>query len=159
MGQRPKMLGVEDKVALREIRILGDDLLRKTSREVEIVDDRIKELINDMIETMVKSEGVGLAAPQIGILKRIVIVMDGDKIIPLVNPKIVEASGEAVDYEGCLSVKKKSVKVKRPTMVKVQALDKDGKEIEFIAKDFFARVICHELDHLDGILIVDKAEE
>jgi peptide deformylase len=146
-------------VALREIRILGDDLLRKTSREVEVVDERIKELINDMIETMVKSEGVGLAAPQIGILKRIVIVMDGDKIIPLVNPKIIEYSGEAIDYEGCLSVKKQTVKVKRPTMVKVQALDKDGKEIEFVAKDFFARVICHELDHLDGILIVDKAEE
>ena len=144
-------------MALREIRILGDDLLRKKSREVEVVDDRIKELINDMIETMVKSEGVGLAAPQIGILKRIVIVMDGDRIIPLVNPKIIESSGEAVDSEGCLSVKKQTVKVKRPTMVKVQALDKDGKEIEFVAKDFFARVICHELDHLDGILIVDKA--
>ena len=107
---------------------------------------------------MVKSEGVGLAAPQIGILKRIVIVMDGDKIIPLVNPKIIEHSGEAVDYEGCLSVKKQTVKVKRPTMVKVQALDENGNEIEFVAKDFFARVICHELDHLDGILIVDKAE-
>ena len=77
-------------MALREIRILGDDLLRKKSREVEIVDDRIKELINDMIETMIKSEGVGLAAPQIGILKRIVIVMDGDKIIPLVNPPKIE---------------------------------------------------------------------
>ena len=145
-------------MALREIRILGDDLLRKTSREVEVVDERIKELIKDMIETMVKSEGVGLAAPQIGILKRIVIVMDGDKIIPLVNPKIIEHSGEAVDYEGCLSVKKQTVKVKRPTMVKVQALDENGNEIEFVAKDFFARVICHELDHLDGILIVDKAE-
>ena len=119
-------------MALREIRILGDDLLRKTSREVEVVDDRIKELINDMIETMVKSEGVGLAAPQIGILKRIVIVMDGDKIIPLVNPKIIEQSGEAFDYEGCLSVKKQTVKVKRPTMVKVQALDKDGNEIELV---------------------------
>jgi len=146
-------------VALREIRILGDDLLRKKSREVEKVDDRIKELIKDMIETMIKFEGVGIAAPQIGILKRIVIVMDGDKIIPLVNPIIVEQSGEAIDYEGCLSVKKKSVKVKRPTMVKVQALDENGKEIEFVAKDFFARVISHELDHLDGILIVDKSEE
>ena len=146
-------------MALREIRILGDDLLRKPSREVEVVDERIKELIKDMIETMINSEGVGLAAPQIGILKRIVIVMNGDKIIPLVNPKIIEHSGEAVDYEGCLSVKKQTVKVKRPTMVKVQALDENGNEIEFVAKDFFARVICHELDHLDGILIVDKSEE
>lgn len=146
-------------MALREIRLLGDDLLRKKSREVECVDDRIKELIRDMIETMVKFEGVGIAAPQVGVLKRIVIVMDGEKIIPLVNPKIVESSGESVDYEGCLSVKKKSVKVKRPNRIKVQALDQDGKEIEFIAKDFFARVVCHELDHLDGVLIVDKAED
>lgn len=146
-------------MGLREIRSLGDELLRKKSREVEVVDDRVKELINDMIETMVKFEGVGIAAPQVGILKRIVIVMDGEKIIPLVNPKIVESSGESIDYEGCLSVKKKSVKVKRPDRVRVKALDQDGNEIEFVAKDFFARVVCHELDHLDGILIVDKAEE
>lgn len=146
-------------MALREIRILGDEILRKTSREVEVVDERIKELIEDMKETMIASEGVGLAAPQIGILKRIVIVMDGKKIIALVNPKIIEKEGSCLDYEGCLSVKKKTVKVARPEKVKVQALDENGKAIEFVAEGFFARVISHELDHLDGILIVDKAED
>lgn len=146
-------------MALREIRILGDEILRKTSREVEVVDERIKELIEDMKETMIASEGVGLAAPQIGILKRIVIVMDGKKIIALVNPKIIEKEGSCLDYEGCLSVKKKTVKVARPEKVKVQALDENGNAIEFVAEGFFARVISHELDHLDGILIVDKAED
>lgn len=146
-------------MALREIRILGDEILRKTSREVEVVDERIKELIEDMKETMIASEGVGLAAPQIGILKRIVIVMDGKKIIALVNPKIIEKEGSCIDYEGCLSVKKKTVKVARPEKVKVQALDENGNAIEFVAEGFFARVISHELDHLDGILIVDKAED
>ena len=146
-------------MALREIRILGDDLLRKKSREVEIIDDRIKELVNDMIETMIESEGVGLAAPQIGILKRIVIVMNGKKIIPLINPKIVEQQGACVDYEGCLSGKDKNVKVSRPEKIRVQALDVDGNELDFVAEGFFARVICHELDHLEGILIVDKAED
>jgi len=146
-------------VALREIRILGDDLLRKKSREVDVIDDRIKELVKDMIETMVESEGVGLAAPQIGILKRIVIVMDGKKIIPLINPKIIEQEGKCIDYEGCLSVKNKNVKVSRPEKIRVQALDVDGNELDFVAEGFFARVICHETDHLDGILIVDKAEK
>jgi len=120
-------------VALREIRILGDDLLRKKSREVEVVDDRIRELVKDMIETMVESEGVGLAAPQIGILKRIVIVMDGKKIIPLINPKIIEQEGKCIDYEGCLSVKNKNVKVSRPEKIRVQALDVDGNELDFVA--------------------------
>jgi len=146
-------------VALREIRILGDDLLRKKSREVEVVDDRIRELVKDMIETMIKSEGVGLAAPQIGILKRIIIVMNGKKIIPLINPKIIEQEGACVDYEGCLSVKNKNVKVSRPEKIRVKALDENGKELDFVAEGFFARVICHEVDHLEGILIVDKAEE
>lgn len=143
-------------MALREIRILGDDLLRKRSREVDVIDDRIKELVKDMIDTMIASEGVGLAAPQIGILKRIVIVMDGKKIIPLINPKILEQEGSSVDYEGCLSVKNKNVKVIRPEKIRVQALDVDGNELDFVAEGFFARVICHETDHLDGILIVDK---
>lgn len=146
-------------MALREIRILGDDLLRKKSREVEVIDERIKELVKDMIETMIESEGVGLAAPQIGILKRIVIVMNGKKIIPLINPKIIEQEGACTDYEGCLSVKNKNVKVSRPEKIRVQALDENGKELDFVAEGFFARVVCHELDHLEGILIVDKAEE
>jgi len=146
------------KLALREIRILGDDLLRKRSREVTEVNDKIKDLLQDMEETMIEFDGVGLAAPQIGILKRIIVVMKSEKeIIKLINPVILEQEGAAVDTEGCLSVKKKMVKVNRPTKIKVKALNEDGEEIIFIAEDFFARVICHEVDHLDGILIVDKS--
>lgn len=145
-------------MALREIRMLGDDLLRKNSREVVEVNDKIKELLNDMVETMIKFDGVGLAAPQIGILKRIIVVMKSEnEILKLVNPEILEQDGESVDFEGCLSVKKKSVKVLRPTKIKVKALNENGEEIIFIARDFFARIICHEVDHLNGILIVDKA--
>lgn len=143
-------------MALREIRFLGDDILRKKSREVTVVDDKIRELLDDMVETMIKNNGVGLAAPQIGILKRIIVVMFDDKIIKLVNPVIVHSEGEAADYEGCLSVKKKNVKVKRPTKVVVEALNEKGEKITFTAEGFFARIVCHETDHLDGILIVDK---
>ena len=145
-------------MALREIRILGDDLLRKKSREVTEVNDKIRELLDDMVETMIEFDGVGLAAPQIGILKRIIVVMKSEKeILKLVNPEILEQEGEAIDLEGCLSVKKKNVKVLRPTKINVKALNENGEEITFIAEDFFARVICHEVDHLNGILIVDKA--
>lgn len=145
-------------MALREIRIIGDDLLRKKSREVNEVNDKIRELLDDMVETMIEFDGVGLAAPQIGILKRIIVVMKSEKeILKLINPEIIEQEGEAIDFEGCLSVKKKSVKVLRPTKIKVKALNEMGEEITFIAEDFFARVICHEVDHLEGILIVDKA--
>jgi len=145
-------------LALREIRILGDDLLRKKSREVTEVNDKIRELLNDMVETMLEFDGVGLAAPQIGILKRIIVVMKSEKeILKLINPEIIEQEGEAIDSEGCLSVKKKFVKVLRPTKIKVKALNENGEEITFVAEDFFARVICHEVDHLEGILIVDKA--
>ncbi|MBQ7668124.1 MAG: peptide deformylase [Clostridia bacterium] len=144
-------------MALREIRILGDELLRKKSREVTEINDKIRETLSDMQETMLKNDGVGIAAPQIGILKRMIVVMKTEKeILKLINPEIVEMSGEAVDYEGCLSVKKKSVKVKRPTKIKVRAQDEYGNKLEFVAEDFFARVICHEVDHLEGILIVDK---
>lgn len=146
------------KLALREIRILGDDLLRKKSREVTEVNEKIRELLDDMVETMIEFDGVGLAAPQIGILKRIIVVMKSEKeILKLINPEILEQEGQAIDGEGCLSVKKKTVKVARPTKIKVKALNENGEEITFIAEDFFARVICHEVDHLNGILIVDKA--
>ncbi len=144
-------------MALREIRILGDELLRKKSREVTEINDKIRETLSDMQETRLKNDEVGIAAPQIGILKRMIVVMKTEKeILKLINPEIVEMSGEAVDYEGCLSVKKKSVKVKRPTKIKVRAQDEYGNKLEFVAEDFFARVICHEVDHLEGILIVDK---
>ena len=144
-------------MAIRNIRKEGDEILKKKSREVEIIDDKIKELIEDMVETMHKYDGVGLAAVQVGILKRIIVVMKSEKeILKLVNPEILEQEGEAIDLEGCLSVKKKNVKVLRPTKIKVKALNENGEEITFIAEDFFARVICHEVDHLNGILIVDK---
>ena len=145
-------------MALREIRILGDEILRKKSREVKEIDDKILELIKDMKDTMIKYDGVGIAAPQVGVLKRIVVVMNGNKMVTLINPKIVEKSGEGIDVEGCLSVKKRTVVVKRPTKIKVEALNEAGEPISFIAENYYAREICHEVDHLDGILIVDREE-
>ena len=145
-------------MALREIRILGDDILRKKSREVTEIDDKILELIKDMKDTMIEYDGVGIAAPQVGVLKRIVIVMNGKKIVTLINPKIVEKEGEAIDVEGCLSVKKRTVAVKRPTKIKVEALNENGEPISFVAENYYAREICHDVDHLDGILIVDREE-
>lgn len=145
-------------MALREIRFLGDDILRKKSRDVKVVDEKVLELIQDMKDTMIEYDGVGIAAPQVGVLKRIVVVMDGKKIVTLINPVITESSGEEKDTEGCLSVKKKTVLVKRPSKIKVNALNEKGEEISFIAEHYFAREICHEVDHLDGILIVDREE-
>jgi len=145
-------------LALREIRILGDDILRKKSREVKEIDEKVLELIEDMKETMIKYDGVGIAAPQVGVLKRIVIVMKGSKIVTLINPVIVGREGEEVDVEGCLSVKKRTVSVKRPSKIVVEALNEKGEKISFVAEHFYAREICHEVDHLDGILIVDREE-
>ena len=145
-------------MALREIRILGDDILRKKSREVKEIDEKVLELIQDMKETMVKYDGVGIAAPQVGVLKRIVIVMNGKKVVTLINPVIVSREGEEIDIEGCLSVKKRTVAVKRPTKIEVEALNEKGEKISFIAENYYAREICHEVDHLDGILIVDREE-
>lgn len=145
-------------MALREIRILGDDILRKKSRKVDVIDDKIKELIKDMKETMMANDGVGIAAPQVGVLKRIVIVMNGKKVVTLINPVILSREGEAFDTEGCLSVRKRTVLVKRPTKIEVEALDENGEVIKFTAENYYAREICHEVDHLDGILIVDREE-
>lgn len=145
-------------MALREIRVLGDEILRKKSRDVKIVDEKILELIEDMKETMIKYDGVGIAAPQVGVLKRIIVVMNGKKIVPLINPVIVSKEGEEVDTEGCLSVKKRTVVVKRPSKITVEAMNEKGEKISFIAEHYYAREICHEVDHLDGILIVDREE-
>ena len=145
-------------MALREIRILGDDILRKKSRDVKEIDEKVLELIEDMKETMIKYDGVGIAAPQVGVLKRIVIVMKGRKIVTLINPVILSREGEEIDVEGCLSVKKKTVAVKRPTKITVEALNEKGEKILFEAEHYYAREICHEVDHLDGILIVDREE-
>ena len=145
-------------MALREIRILGDDILRKKSREVKEIDEKVLELIEDMKETMIKFDGVGIAAPQVGVLKRIVIVMNGNKIVTLINPVITSREGEEIDVEGCLSVKKRTVEVKRPSKITVEALNEKGEKISFVAEHYYAREICHEVDHLDGILIVDREE-
>lgn len=147
-----------NKVALREIRILGDEILRKKSREVKKIDDKVLELIQDMKDTMIKYDGVGIAAPQVGVLKRIVVVMNGKKIVTLINPVILSREGEEVDVEGCLSVKKRTVSVKRPSKITVEALNEKGEKISFVAEHYYAREICHEVDHLDGILIVDREE-
>lgn len=145
-------------MALREIRKIGDDILRKKSRTVEKIDDRIEQLLNDMAETMYKSEGVGLAAPQVGILKRIIVVDVGDNLIKLINPEIIESEGSQIDDEGCLSVPNQRGKVDRPQSVTVKGMNEKGEEILVKGEDFLARALCHEIDHLNGILFVDKME-
>ena len=146
-------------MALREIRILGDDILRKKTKTVKEVNDRAREIIADMIETMRDADGIGLAAPQIGILKRIMIVEpEPEKVVVFINPEILEREGEQEGYEGCLSIPGKSGVVKRPYKIKVKAFDIDMKEFELEAEELFARAICHECDHLDGVLYIDKLE-
>ena len=116
-------------------------------------------LLDDMKETMYKSNGVGLAAPQVGILKRIIVVDDGNGLIECINPRIIFQKGEQYGQEGCLSVPGLKGDVKRPNEVIVRALDRNGKEIEYRAKEFLARIFCHEIDHLNGILYIDKADD
>lgn len=146
-------------MALREIRIDGDPILRKKSREVLEIDDRIRELLDDMEETMRAAEGVGLAAPQIGVLRRIAVVDVGEGLLEMINPVIVASEGEEEGLEGCLSVPNFSGLVKRPQKVRVEFLDREGKKQSIVAENFFAVAVCHELDHLDGILYKDKAEK
>ena len=144
-------------MALRKIRnYRKDDILRKKAKEVTKVDDRVRLLISDMIDTMYHADGVGLAAPQVGILKRIVVIDVGDGVHALINPEILRQSGEEIDYEGCLSIPGIRGKVKRPAHVVVRALDPDGKERKLRANGLLARAVCHETDHLDGILFIDK---
>ncbi len=145
-------------MAIRMIRENGDPVLRKQSRVVETVDDKIKLIVEDMIETMYYADGVGLAAPQIGILKRIIVVdiYDETGVKVLINPEIIEFSGEQIEIEGCLSVPDESGNVKRPAFVKVKGLNVDGDEVVYEAKDLLARAFCHEIDHLNGVLFIDK---
>ena len=146
-------------MAIRNIREIGDEVLNKKCREVTEMTPRIKELIEDMLETMYEANGVGLAASQVGILKRIVVIdVTGDDPHILINPRIVESSGEQTGSEGCLSVPGKCAIVTRPNYVKVVALDVNMKEHEVEGTELLARAICHELDHLDGHLYVEKAE-
>lgn len=145
-------------MAIRNVREDGDEILRKKSREVEKVDDKIRQLLDDMVETMHKYNGVGLAAPQIGILKRLVVIdlYDDKGPIKLVNPEIIKEKGTQEVEEGCLSFPNKFAKVIRPEEVTVKALDENGKQIKISAKGLLAQAISHEIDHLNGILFVDK---
>ena len=146
-------------MALREIRELGDEVLRKKAEEVKILTPRLKELIGDMFDTMYAANGVGLAAPQVGILRRIVVIDCGDDPITLINPVIVEKDGEQIGEEGCLSVPGKVGVVKRAMHCRVRALDADMKEYEVEGEGLLARCLQHEIDHLDGKMYVDIAEE
>lgn len=143
-------------MALRNLRYEDDPILRKKSRVVEKIDKKLQTLIDDMLETMSDHEGVGLAAPQVGILKRVAVIDVGDGEIVLINPVILEQDGLQCDKEACLSVRGVSARVERPTYVKVSALDREGEEFLLEAEDYLAVAICHEIDHLDGILFIDK---
>ncbi|MCR5778641.1 MAG: peptide deformylase [Lachnospiraceae bacterium] len=146
-------------MAIRQVREMGDEILSKVSKEVTAMTPRTRELIDDMIETMYASNGVGLAAVQVGVLKRIV-VMDttGEDLHVLINPKIVETSGEQTGSEGCLSVPGKMGQVTRPNYAKVVYLDENMQPAELEGTELLARCICHECDHLDGKLYVEKVE-
>ena len=146
-------------MAIRIIRQEGDEILKKKSREVEKIDEKIQELIRDMIETMHKANGVGLAAVQVGVLKRIVVIdlyEEGVEPYILINPEIVRTKGEQTVEEGCLSFPNKFAKIVRPKEVTVKALNEKGEKIEIKAKDLLAQAICHEVDHLNGEVFIDK---
>lgn len=144
-------------MAIRNIRQEGDEILKKISREVDVVDDKIRELIDDMIETMHQQNGVGLAAVQVGILKRIIVIdiYDGNPPIVLINPVILKQKGEQTVEEGCLSFPNKYAQVVRPKEIEVEGLDKDGKKIKIKGKELLAQALAHEIDHLNGKVFVD----
>lgn len=146
-------------MALRNIRPLGDDILRKKSKAVEKVDVKVLALLKDMAETMYKAGGAGLAAPQVGVLRKLVVMDVGQGLISLINPEIIETEGSHEVVEGCLSIPGKWGKLSRPEKVKIKALNEEGKEIILDGDGELAKCICHELDHLDGILFIDKVTE
>ncbi len=146
-------------MAIRNIREMGDEILTKKCREVKEVNERIRTLIDDMLDTMYEANGVGLAAPQVGVLKRIVVIDIGEEPYVLINPVIVETSGEQTGNEGCLSVPGKAGRVTRPNYVRVVAYDEDMNQFELEGTELLARAICHECDHLDGHLYVEKVED
>lgn len=143
-------------MALRQIRKVGDDVLRKISKPVVKFDERLKILVEDMIDTMYEADGVGLAAPQVGILKRVIVIDVGDGPKAYINPEIIYEEGEQIDDEGCLSVPNRRGPVKRPYKVKVRAQDINGNEFIEEGEELLARAFCHEIDHLNGVLFIDK---
>ena len=145
-------------MALRQIRIMGDEKLEKVCRPVKEITDRERELVRDMLDTMYDANGVGLAAPQVGILKRIVVIDIGEGPVVMINPEILETSGEQTGQEGCLSLPGQAGVVTRPNYVKVRATDENGEEYELEGPELMARAICHECDHLDGIMYVTRVE-
>lgn len=145
-------------MAIRQIRIQGDPVLEKTCREITEMTPKLQTLIDDMLETMYEANGVGLAAPQVGILKRVVVIDVGEGPIVMINPVIIETSGEQTGDEGCLSLPGKAGKVTRPNYVKARFLDEDMEECEIEGEELLARAICHEVDHLDGHMYTEKVE-
>ena len=145
-------------MALRQIRIMGDEKLEKVCRPVKEITDRERELVRDMLDTMYDANGVGLAAPQVGILKRIVVIDIGEGPVVMINPEILETSGEQTGQEGCLSLPGQAGVVTRPNYVKVRSTDENGEEYELEGTELMARAICHECDHLDGIMYVTRVE-
>ena len=145
-------------MAIREIRIMGDEVLKKVCKEVKQMTPRTEELIDDMLETMYDANGVGLAAPQVGVLKRIVVIDIGEGPIVMINPVILETSGSQTGSEGCLSLPGKAGRVTRPNYVKAKALDENMEEYIIEGEELLARAICHELDHLEGHMYVEKVE-
>ena len=147
-------------MAIRNLRYEGDEILSKKSRPIDVIDDKIKELAQDMLDTMHKYDGVGLAAVQVGVLKRLIVIDLGDEenVYTLINPVLIKSKGEQECDEGCLSFPNKFGKVVRPQEVVVEALDLKGKKIKIKAKELLAQALCHEIDHLDGIVFTSKVE-
>ncbi len=148
-------------MAIRKIRKIGDSILTKQTKEISEMTPRLETLIDDMLETMYDADGVGLAAPQVGVLKQLVVIdvsEEANQPIVLINPEIIETSGEQTGDEGCLSVPGKAGKVTRPNYVKVKALDRNMQPVELEGTELLARAMCHEIDHLLGILYVEKVE-
>jgi peptide deformylase len=143
-------------MAIRKLRVEGDEILRKRSRDVEKLDDRLKELLDDMLETMYENDGIGLAAVQVGILRKVVVIDIGQGPMKLLNPTIVERSGSQIFTEGCLSVPGKNGDVERPEKVVVEYMDENGDDQKIEAEGLMAVCLSHELDHLNGVLFIDK---
>ena len=144
-------------MAIRNIRISTDEVLRKTCKPIKEITPNLLTLLDDMADTMYEANGVGLAAPQVGILKRAVVIDIGEGLVELLNPVILETSGSQIDEEGCLSLPGKSAPVERPYYVKAKAMDREGNEFIIEGEELMARALCREIDHLDGILYIDKA--